>query len=282
MSRKVFSAIYIGGHPDFKKKENVRIYLAQDELKIAPLAIKIKYSDIKEVGITEVGFEKFLKIKCSINSSIYELYFSNVSNIDEINDELKKLREKPLVKEIKKESKNPLPIVIAIIVGLFIIIIFLNIPIIPKTEIITYVNPVTTTVTRSKVLFEGKNLYISSWGYRYSGPYYLLAGQTITIIWDSDSIVNVYIMNEVDWNKRFFSAPVSWRESETGTRGQVSYSPRYDETIYIQVMSPVWSSVKLYVWQEYLSWEENIVTYQTFTTSTKKYVSPLQLLFGGD
>ncbi|MEM2174308.1 MAG: hypothetical protein QXI58_01595 [Candidatus Micrarchaeia archaeon] len=141
MSGKVYSATYIGGHPDFKKKENVRIYLTHNELKIAPLAIKIKYSDIKETEITKVGFEKFLKIKCSIDSSIYELFFSDVSNIDELNNELKKLREKPLIIEeiekpkieiekLKKEeiiwekigkSKTSI-ILVSIIVGMLIVL----------------------------------------------------------------------------------------------------------------------------------------------------------------
>ncbi|MEM3419680.1 MAG: hypothetical protein QXY18_01810 [Nitrososphaerota archaeon] len=151
MSEKVFSAIYIGGHPNFQKKENVRIYLASDEIKIAPLAIKIKYSDIKEVGITEIGFEKFLKIKCSINSSIYELYFSDVSNIDELNNELKKLREKPLIEEIekpkieieklKKENETLKSAIIAISAILMAILLGLSIFIfqlsIQKGEIIT-------------------------------------------------------------------------------------------------------------------------------------------------
>jgi hypothetical protein len=102
MSGGAYSATYIGGHPNFLKKETVRIYLAPNELKIAPFAIKIKYSDIKENEITKVGFEKFLKIKYSEDSSIYELFFSNIPNIEEFNNELKKLREKPLIEEVKK------------------------------------------------------------------------------------------------------------------------------------------------------------------------------------
>lgn len=48
MSGKVFSATYIGGHPNFQKKENVRIYLALDEVKITSFVIKIKYSEIEK------------------------------------------------------------------------------------------------------------------------------------------------------------------------------------------------------------------------------------------
>jgi hypothetical protein len=48
MSGGTYSATYIEGHPNFLKKETVKIYLAPNELKIAPFAIKIKYNDIKE------------------------------------------------------------------------------------------------------------------------------------------------------------------------------------------------------------------------------------------
>jgi hypothetical protein len=61
-------------------------------------------------------------------------------------------------------------------------------------------------------------------------------------------------MNEVDWNNRFSGAPISFRATKTGTSGELSYTLKYDEPIYVQVMSPVWSSAKLYTWKEVLSW----------------------------
>jgi hypothetical protein len=48
MSGEVFSVAYIRVHPDFQKKENVRIYLAPDEINIAPITIKIKYNNIEK------------------------------------------------------------------------------------------------------------------------------------------------------------------------------------------------------------------------------------------
>ena len=130
-----------------------------------------------------------------------------------------------------------------------ILLIAILAPIIPSpptVRTVTYTSSspkvITRTVTKSKVLFEGKNLYIPFMGYRYSGPYYLKAGQTITVSWDADTIVNVYIMNDVDWGKRFFGAPTSWRASRSDERGYVSYTLRYDEPIYVQVMTPTWVS----------------------------------------
>jgi len=46
MSREVFSVR--GVHSNFHKKENVRIYLALNEINIAPIAIKIKYNNIEK------------------------------------------------------------------------------------------------------------------------------------------------------------------------------------------------------------------------------------------
>jgi hypothetical protein len=277
MSGRVYSATYIGGHPDFQKKENVRIYLASDELKIAPLAIKIKYSDIKETEITKVGFEKFLKIKYSEDSSIYELFFSDIPNIDELNNELKKLREKPLIEEVKKiTEKEKIVFIIAIFI---IIVIILFIPLIPYEKAVTYpiiktiteTYPVTKVVDKIQTLFEGNNLYISTWGYRYSGPYYLKAGQTITVKWDADTTVNVYIMNDRDWANRFLGAPISERAFKYGTSGEVSYTLKYDEPIYVQVMSPVWASAKLYAWKETVSWQEQVTIYETLTKQITNY-----------
>ena len=161
----------------------------------------------------------------------------------------------------------------------------------PTVKTVTYTSSspkvITKAVTKSKVLFEGRNLYIPFMGYRYSGPYYLKAGQTITESWDADTIVNVYIMNDVDWGKRFFGAPTSWRSSRSGERGSVSYTLRYDEPIYVQVMTPTWVSAKLYVWKEELTWRETVTetTYVVVTvTKTVKeehpgeYISLLELL----
>lgn len=138
-------------------------------------------------------------------------------------------------------------------------------------KVVTY--PVTETVTRENILFEGKNLIISEFGYRYSGPYDFKAGQTITVTWDADSVVNVYIMNDVDWSKRFFGAPTSWRAFRSGTSGSLSYTLRYDEPIYIQVMSPTWSSAKLYTWKETRTWQEQTTTYTTQTIAITTYVN---------
>ena len=182
----------------------------------------------------------------------------------------------------------------ALIIIIILFLIVLNIPIIPythhSTKTITYtsITPYTTTkiVAKQRVLFEGRNLYISTFSYRYSGPYHLKAGQTITVTWDADSVVNVYIMNEVDWCKRFFGAPTSWRAFGTGRSGTISYTLRYDEPIYIQVMSPAWAAAKLYTWKELLSWKEKttetlhktITLTKIVTEKQEKNISILELI----
>jgi|GEM_PF-4216360 len=141
MSGRVYSATYIGGHPDFQKKETVRIYLASDELRIAPLAIKIKYSE---------------------DSSIYELFFSDIPNMDELNNELKKLREKPLIEEVKKPkvkkitekettwekiSKSKISVIlVSIIVGM-LVVLAVSLPYIITLSKQPSLSPLTTSTT---------------------------------------------------------------------------------------------------------------------------------------
>jgi len=164
---------------------------------------------------------------------------------------------------------------VVLLVVVAVVVVVMCLPIIPVVKTETY--PVSRTVMRSRTLFEGRNLYIPLLGYRYSGPYYLRAGETITVTWEADSPVNVYIMNEVDWGKRFLGAPTSFRAFSWGTSGSVSYTLRYDEPIYVQVMSPTWSAAKLYFWREEVSWRETVTTYESRTVY--EYKSILAIIY---
>ena len=56
----------------------------------------------------------------------------------------------------------------------------------------------------------------------------------------------------------------------------MSYTQRYDKPIYIQIMSPTWSSVKLYKLKVTVSYEETYVNYETRTIT--EYESIISLL----
>jgi hypothetical protein len=138
-----------------------------------------------------------------------------------------------------------------------------------KTTIVTTLNPTSTiiisnqpTITtiatlsiRTQTLFKENNVYIPSWNYLHSGPYYLKAGQTITVKWDADGTVLVYILNDNDWANRFLEGtPTSYRAYNSGISGTLSYTLKYDEPIYIQIIPFAWASAKLYVLEGTLSW----------------------------
>lgn len=168
-------------------------------------------------------------------------------------------------------------VVAVIIVCIVTIVMAILLMPVPCEKVVEY--PVSEVITKTQTLFEGHNLYISTFGYRYSGPYYLEADQTITVTWDADSIVNVYIMNEVDWGKRFFGAPTSFRAFKSSTSGSLSYTLRYDEPVYVQVMTPTLSSAKLYAWKETISWQEQVTVYEHRVVV--EYRSLLSVLMGG-
>jgi uncharacterized integral membrane protein len=136
---------------------------------------------------------------------------------------------------------------------------------VPVTSYVTTTTHVTRQVPRSQVLFSGRDLIIPVWGYRYSGPYRIDVGKTLKIFWEADTSVNVYVMNDVDWQNRFFGAPTRWRVFEFGRSGTLEFSIQYDEPIYIQVLCPTWCSAKLYRWEEKVEWIENVVMIVTKT-----------------
>jgi gas vesicle protein len=130
---------------------------------------------------------------------------------------------------------------------------------VPVTRYVTTTTYVTRQVPRSQILFSGTDLLIPTWGYRYSGPYRIGVGKTLKISWEADTSVNVYVMNDVDWQSRFFGgAPIRWRASKVGSSGTLEFYIQHDEPIYIQVLCPTWCSVKLYRWEEKVEWVENV------------------------
>jgi len=105
---------------------------------------------------------------------------------------------------------------------------------VPVTRYVTTTTYVTRQVPRSEILFSGTNLLISTWEYLYSGPYRIGVGKTLKISWEADTSVNVYVMNDVDWQSRFFGgAPIRWRASKVGSSGTLEFYIQHDEPIYI-------------------------------------------------
>jgi len=157
-------------------------------------------------------------------------------------------------------------LLITLIIILLITIILIS-PIIPQQyimtstiyEISTYntysIKTIGKYVYRTKVLSKASNIYIPYFGYIKNGPYSLKAGQTITVEWESDVLLNVYILNDADWYRRALGAPTTYRAFKYGTRGKLSYTLTHDEQIYIQAMSPTWGIVKVYNWKVTLSWK---------------------------
>lgn len=130
---------------------------------------------------------------------------------------------------------------------------------VPITSYVTVTTHVTRQVPRSRTLFSGTDLLIPTWGYRYIGPYRIDVGKTLKISWDADTLVNVYIMNDVDWKNRLFGAPTRWRAFKAGSSGTLEFRIQHDEPIYIEVLCPTWCSVKLYRWEVRVEWVENVV-----------------------
>ncbi len=130
---------------------------------------------------------------------------------------------------------------------------------VPITRHVTVTQYVTRQVPKTQILFSGNDLIIPVWGYRYSGPYQLDVGKTLKVSWEADTSVNVYVMNDVDWQSRFFGAPTRWRTSKVGSSGTIEYYIQHAEPIYIQVLCPTWCSAKLYRWVEEIVWSENVV-----------------------
>jgi len=130
---------------------------------------------------------------------------------------------------------------------------------VPITRQVTVTQYITKQVAKTQILFSGNDLIIQAWGYRYSGPYHLDVGKTLRVSWEADTSVNVYIMNDIDWQSRFFGAPTRWRTSKVGSSGTIEYYIQHAEPIYIQVLCPTWCSAKLFRWVEEVVWSENVV-----------------------
>jgi membrane protease YdiL (CAAX protease family)/ribosomal protein L37E len=109
---------------------------------------------------------------------------------------------------------------------------------------------------RTALLSSGSDLAIPAFGLRYGGPYSVQGGRVLTVSWSASTVVNVYVMNQADWANRFVGAPTTFRAFSFGTSGTLSYNVTAPETLYVQVMSPVWASAKLYSWEVKLTWTE--------------------------
>ncbi|MEM3407089.1 MAG: dockerin type I domain-containing protein [Nitrososphaerota archaeon] len=125
-------------------------------------------------------------------------------------------------------------------------------------------------IWREVVLFSGENLDIPNLGYRYSGPYYINSGKYLAIEWEADRLVNVYILNEIDWRNRLLGFTLtSWRVSKTGQSGQLWYPIQYTDNYYIIVMTPTLGPARLYKWVEKLYWlEYNLTNITSIVTTT--------------
>jgi len=118
------------------------------------------------------------------------------------------------------------------------------------------------------VLYSGENLDIPNLGCRYSGPYYIESGKYLTVKWEADQLVNVYILNDVDWRLRLGIALTSWRTSQRGQSGQLWYPIEHSDNYYIIVMTPTLGPARLYKWIEKLCWLEYEITNLTSVVTT--------------
>ncbi len=142
---------------------------------------------------------------------------------------------------------------------------------VPVVSYETLTTNVVRQITRTQVMFSGRELLISTLGYRYIGPYWIDVGKTLKISWEADTLVNVYVLNDVDWRNRFGGVPTRWRASEVGMSGSIEFYVKYNEPIYIQVLCPTLCSAKLYRWEAKVEWVEYIpdVIVQTKTIYTE-------------
>lgn len=120
------------------------------------------------------------------------------------------------------------------------------------------INDVNASVRREQILFEGRNLYIGLGGSRYSGPYWVSSGKTITVEWVADRLVTVYILNDVDYRQWWkIGGPLYYRTYKTAQQGALEYYVNYADYFYVVVMGYAGQAAKLYRWKEKLVWYEN-------------------------
>ncbi|MEM0008145.1 MAG: hypothetical protein QXR89_07790 [Candidatus Bathyarchaeia archaeon] len=120
------------------------------------------------------------------------------------------------------------------------------------------VNNVGASIRREQILFQGHYLDINWLSYRYSGPYWVQSGKTITIEWVADRTVTVYILNQKDyeqWPK--IGGPLLYRTYKTAQEGTLEYCVSYADNFYIVVMGYAGMATRLYSWTEKLVWYEN-------------------------
>jgi gas vesicle protein len=149
---------------------------------------------------------------------------------------------------------------------------------VPTTSYVAITTYVTRQVPQTQILFSRSDLIIPTWSYLYSGPYRLDVGRTLKISWEADTSVNVYVMNDVDWQSRFFGAPTRWRASKVGSSGTIAFYVQYDEPIYIQVLCPTWCNAKLYRWVGEVVWFENIVDAIVQTKAIQTEITQLRTI----
>lgn len=120
------------------------------------------------------------------------------------------------------------------------------------------INNVNASVRKEQILFEGRDLYIRWCSFRYSGPYWISSGKTITIEWVADRLVTVYILNDVDYRQwSQIGGPLIFRTYKTAQQGTLEYYVNYADNFYVVVMGYAGQAAKLYHWKEKLVWYEN-------------------------
>ena len=122
------------------------------------------------------------------------------------------------------------------------------------------VNSVDASTRKEEVLFSGQYLDIHWMGSRYSGPYWVQSGRTITVEWVADRSVTVYILNQKDyeqWSK--IGGPLLYRTCKTAQQGTLEYYVNYADNFYIVVMGYAGTAARLYSWTEKLVWYENSI-----------------------
>lgn len=122
------------------------------------------------------------------------------------------------------------------------------------------VNSVDASTRKEEMLFSGQYLDIPWMGYRYSGPYWVQSGRTITVEWVADRSVTVYILNQKDyeqWSK--IGGPLLYRTYKTAQQGALEYYVNYADNFYIVVMGYAGTAARLYSWTEKLVWYENSI-----------------------
>jgi hypothetical protein len=140
--------------------------------------------------------------------------------------------------------------------------------------------PVTRTVqvpyqeieNRGERLERAENYWIGE--YAYSG-YNLEAGKTVTISWQADNTVIVYLMTESQFNI-FQSIRLAQNlKSGSGMSGQFSYPITFTSRYYVVIYNPncLITKVKIIFYQSEITWQETVTKIKNEVQYNTEYVS---------